>query len=393
MESNSYVECSDEAIKDSLTDESYQTVDVRLMRRFEGEEFPESVRQLFSNYYSAIAQGQGTINFYDEQTLKFMRHPGIFQNLRQFHRPGFFKKDKPMIVAVYPQGSDTIVKLNFVRVDSNGVGTNMATINFGVTEQEGYLHLTNMVLINSRDWVSNESGNITYVYPPSHSFSERTAARMEAFNQRMAALCEIGPVQFRYFITDSDIAVSQLWGFDYAYDMYNMDISGGAVDIYNKIIYSGNGTEYYPHEAVHLYVSEWLGGGWRKAHIWFDEGFATYLGGSRGKSLEWHLEVLKAYLNSEPKPDLSKMFELKMKIGISTNLDYVIGGLICKLAYEKGGMPAIKELLTAGETDEEFYLAVEKVLGVPKEDFGDFIYREITTDCDLDTISRERTAN
>lgn len=366
-----------DALQDSLTEIPFQKVDVELMYRFEGEAFPERAKYLFSSYYSATASRQNTTNFYDERSSEFMRYPATSQNLTKFYEPGFFKKHKPMIVAVYPQGQDTIVKLNFIRVDSLSVGTNMATINFGVTEKGGYLFLTNMVLLNSKDWVNNEFGHITYIYPPTHQFSKEKAAKMEDFSQEMATLFEIEPIQFRYFVTNSNIELYRLWGFDYAYDMFNMDTTGGSAAIYSKIIYSGNGTEYYPHELVHLYVSQWLGAEHSKSHVWFNEGLATYLGGSRGKSLEWQLAVLKTYLNSEPKPDLSNLFKLKMKIGISTNMDYAIGGLICKLAYEKGGIRALKELLTVGKSNDDFYRGIEMVLGVSKEDFPDFIYREM----------------
>ena len=376
-ESNDLSIISEDITQDSLTEVPFQKVDVELMYRFVGEPFPERAKYLFSSYYSATASRQNTSNFYDERSCDFMRYPSTSQNLSKFYSPGFFKKHKPMIVAVYPQGQDTIVKLNFIRVDSLGVGTNMATINFGVTERDGYLFLTNMVLLNSKHWVKNEFGNITYIYPPTHQFSQEKATQMEGFNQEMAALFEINPLQFRYFVTNSNMELYRLWGFDYAYDMFNMDTTGGSAAVYSKIIYSGNGTEYYPHELAHLYVSQWLGEDHSKVHSWFSEGLATYLGGSRGKSLDWQLGVLKTYLNSKPKPDLSNLFELKLKIGISTNLDYVIGGLICKLAYEKGGMPAVKELLTVGKSDDDFYRGVEMVLGVSKEDFSDFIYREV----------------
>ena len=367
---------SDNGTQDSSQEDSLKKVEVKLMYRFEGEEFPERARDLFSNYYSAIIQRQNPSNFYDERSTEFMRFPNISQDLGEFYKPGFFKRVTPMIVAVYPQGSDTIVKLNFIRVDSLGVGTNMATINFGVTENDGYLFLTNMVVINAKEWVRNEFGNITYIYSQPHQFSQEKASRMAAFNQEMSELFEMEPIQFRYFITDSWIELAKLWGFDYAYDMFNMDTSGGTAVVSAKIIFSGNGTEYYPHELVHLYVAQWLGPEYKKAHEWFNEGIATYLGGSRGKSLEWQLGVLNAHLNSEPKPDLSNLFDHKMKIGVSTNLDYAVGGLICKLAHENGGMPALRELLTAGKSEDDFYRAVETVLGVKKEGFDDLIRRE-----------------
>ena len=43
--------------------------------------------------------------------------------------------------------------------------------------------------------------------------------------------------------------------------------------------------ENNPHELVHIYTKELFN---YQYHSWIDEGLATMLGGSRGKSLDWH---------------------------------------------------------------------------------------------------------
>ena len=56
---------------------------------------------------------------------------------------------------------------------------------------------------------------------------------------------------------------------------------------------------------------------------------------------------------------------------------YAIGGLICKVAYERNGMEAIHQLLMSGKTNEDFYQGIEEVLCVERSCLSDFLYEEI----------------
>lgn len=65
----------------------------------------------------------------------------------------------------------------------------------------------------------------------------------------------------------------------------------------------------------------------------------------------------------------------KRNIDDISGYQYVIGGLFVKLAYEKGGAESVKRLMTFGDSDTEFYLALETVLGIKKEGINQF-FRE-----------------
>ena len=130
-----------------------------------------------------------------------------------------------------------------------------------------------------------------------------------------------------------------------------------------KIVVSANNSPYYPHELVHLYSSKY------HTHYWFDEGLATYLGGSVGFSLEYHLKKL-ANIDSLDYSSLPK----NQKIDDDTFVKYTIGGLFCKLAMDEfGGKQALFKLLSYGNTDEEFYLALKDVFSIEKEEIDSFV--------------------
>lgn len=346
------------------------SVDVELMYRFENDSFASELQSRFSDYFSYIANSKEASVFYDAESRAFYKHPEVSQSMALFYDGRFFSVHKPMIIAIYKSGQDTIAKLNFTRIDSAGIATSMATIDFGIKRENDQLYFSNMALINSRNWIERKVGSITYFYPQTHEFSEREAFKMEGFNKELASLFVMQPRKIRYFVCDTYIDAKKLQGFDYEYDMFNINVYGGSSDVGNRIIYSGNGSEYYPHELVHQYIPGWIGT--NQINYWFLEGVCTFLGGSRGKDLDWHIDVLKKYIVDHD-PDLSDVSKLPLMLDDTTVTAYVIGGLMCKLAYEKGGMDAVKDLMLSGNHDESFYEGINFVLGVDKMDFPSYL--------------------
>ena len=349
-------------------------VNIEVLFNFNNDSFVIKLKSRFSDYFTRIARTEDVSSFYDQRSLSHFKRPAYPQSLNSFYDGNYFSIHQPMIIAIYRHGQDTIAKLNFTRVDSLGVATPSATIDFGIKYQKDAIYLSNMLLINSENWLERRIGSITYYYPLSHDFSQIEAAKMEGFNNELAILFSLEPRKIRYYICDSYREIERLKGFDFQHDMFDMGEFGGLSDVTNGIIYSGYGSEYYPHELVHHYLPYWL----ETANInfWFSEGLCTFLGGSQGKDLEWHIEILKEYVYNE-KLDLSDLNTLPSMFGDSTGREYVIGGLICKLAYEKGGMDAVKDLLLSGDHDESFYEGINFVLGVEKKDFPEYLMKEL----------------
>ncbi len=104
----------------------------------------------------------------------------------------------------------------------------------------------------------------------------------------------------------------------------------------------------------------------------FIEGFCTYFGGSRGESFEWHKENLKKHLTQHPELNLNNLLELR-NMDYITDYRYVLGGYFIQLAYENGGANMVKQLLSSGSSDEEFYKALESILGIKKDSLNEYI--------------------
>src|SRR5690554_1826436 len=202
---------------DTLTAESNR-VNIELLYRFKDNEFAKEVQGLFSEYFSLIMNNKAANKLFDTESLNFMSYPEVSQNLSFFYNKGFFKIHKPMIIAIYTQDNDTIVKLNYTRVDSAGIATSLATNNFGVTRSNGRLMLQNMVYLNSRSLEIKQVGNITYYFQKTHNFSMDSAREMQDFNIRCSKLFDVEPIYFRYFVSKSNIELNHLLGFDFKYD-------------------------------------------------------------------------------------------------------------------------------------------------------------------------------
>ncbi len=142
-------------------------------------------------------------------------------------------------------------------------------------------------------WQKEQVGSITYYVHPNHKFDTQQAEKMSAFNEKMAQLFDIPAISFDYFVSNYSREIVRLWGYEYMAKIYIPGQTGGLADISNGLVYAGNNSEYYPHELVHLYTNALYPDGF---HFWLNEGFATYMGGSGGHDLDWHIQKLKEYL-------------------------------------------------------------------------------------------------
>lgn len=225
-------------------------------------------------------------------------------------------------------------------------------------------------------------GNITYYYKDKYEFNMLKANKLKSFNQELSEMFNIEEIRFDYFILDNYREIIELRGYEFQYDL-NISFqgisnkNGARTDRINNVIYVGTDTEFYPHELVHLYNYRFFG---QKCHKWFDEGFATLLGGSQGKSLDWHVGKLKVFLENNKDfvlNDIKKLEKLKIlpvkDSKTKTGFMYVIGGLIIETIYNNEGFEGLRYFMSSGTTEKDFYNAVEEKFNIKKANFGRFI--------------------
>lgn len=199
---------------------------------------------------------------------------------------------KPTILSIDPVNEYFQIKTMFAYALDTGNVEVLCTMNVYAKKENGEFKLYNSLPINSQDWKEKTTRNIQYHYPASHLFNPTLADSMNVFIDTLKAKFKIDTtytVTF-YFADDWDV-IQQAKGFDYYTGMGNIPQIQGRQNGINKMVFSGAGNEWYPHELVHIYLyPEFSKAGF------FHEGIASLLGGHAGKSLEWHYKRMDAYL-------------------------------------------------------------------------------------------------
>jgi hypothetical protein len=264
------------------------------------------------------------------------------------------------------------IKSIFAFCDSTGKPPNILCIaNVFAKKENGEYKLFNALPVNrDKEWNHKKAGYIDYYFPFYHSFDSVKAEKQNAF---MIDVCKDFGVpikQVEYYFADDFNEIERLRGFDYELGTSGKLKPQGKSD--DDKAYCGGMGEYYPHELIHIFINPY----YPDCHNWVLEGLATFLGGSRGEELNWHIKRANDFLLKHPEIDLNNVLKLK-SIDEYTDYRYVIGGLICELIYEKGELKLLKDFLNTGKTDKDYYNAIELFLNVKQKDLNAFLRTEL----------------
>ena len=211
-------------------------------------------------------------------------------------------------------------------------------------------------------WKKLTRESITYYVSPSRSFSNTDAEKQQKDIEKLCAFFNSQPIPIRYFSCTNPIEVFNLKGFDYNTMMYASSTGGLAEE--GNIIYSGNNSEYYTHEIVHIYTHSIC------PYIpkIIDEGLATYLGGSGKFDYKWHKNELKKHIQNN-KPDYTYLVENpfeRLYINDETPIPYLIGALICEKGITDLGSVGFLKILREHPENANTWDLLAK-LGITRE--------------------------
>ncbi|MBI5477090.1 MAG: hypothetical protein HY964_10195 [Ignavibacteriales bacterium] len=260
-----------------------------------------------------------------------------------------------------------ILKLAYTGPDTLKESTIRAIYNIiAVKQSDGSYQFKSMLVENTACWNRTTIGTITYIYKD--NLNRELAEQANQLNIEIAKKFNVTPISIVYYKCKNPIELARIKGYDYWPWMY-IDTTGGRAEGGNTI-FAANNSEWFPHEFVHFYTPE-VGMGLLRQII--DEGCATYLGGTVGKSVEEILKTTNYFYKKYPERDILYDLENNYRINGKMEVLYPVGGLICKLIDEKLGFEGFKQIYY--ETD--FYKAIERVLGVKKENLADFLKNEL----------------
>ncbi|MBO0933793.1 hypothetical protein [Fibrella aquatilis] len=229
----------------------------------------------------------------------------------------------------------------------------------------GQWRLYNALPINrARFWNSQQLGHVTFYYPPYHIFNKQKARQLNGFIDGLCKQFTVPTKPVDYYMADTPDELRQLRGIDYeATGSGLLKPTGRAID--NQVFCSGL-DEFYPHELVHVYLDS----SYPNQHPWVSEGVATYLGGSRGQSLDWHLARVATHLRAHPDIDLTNLLSL-VSLDEFTDYRYALGGLLARAVFAKGGTSLLKQFMQSGRSDKAYYAALEQFLGLKRAELNE----------------------
>lgn len=296
-----------------------------------------------------------------------------FDFLSKYFSPSTYMGFPSRVLSIkyIPEGEYYEIKSMFSYCQEDGTPYVLCILNVLAQKDGGEYKLKNILPINLKRhrWQYRRTKYVDYYFPPYHDFSFQNAQRLNLFIDSISAIFDVPPKKIEYYFADTYDEVMEIMGFDYYMGMGGEIKPTGRVQPNNRILCGGLG-EYYPHEVVHLIIDPH----YSETFYWMREGLATFLGGSRGKDLNEIIRITNTFLEGHPEIDLDTPFKFSYaSINEFVDYKYAIGGLWCKIAYDKGGWDLVKELMRSSLSEESTIDAVCEMTQVSKENLNEFM--------------------
>ncbi len=327
----------------------------------------KKVMQLFENYLGSNPSDLKTSEHWNSSELKNHKK---FDFLESEFEPSLYMGFPVHVLSIKSINGLFEIKAQFSYCKENGTPYILAIVNYYAKKENGEFKLHNALSINKTDWTCTNIGIVDFYYPKYHQFDIEKARKLNKFIHETCKNLDVDPKSFEYYMADDYDEIQSLKGIDYYLGMGGESKPRGKAS--DDKAYCGGLGENYFHEVFHVQIDE----SYPNKHFWVSEGLATFLGGSRGKDLKWHLKKLDDHLTKHPEINLNNILEL-VNLDEFTSYHYVIGGLIAKNIYEKGGWTMIKDFMNSGKTDNDYYGAIEKYLGIKQTELNEYLRKEI----------------
>lgn len=275
----------------------------------------------------------------DFQTFWFP-YQDIFEIERKGDNLNFYQPTLMEIVDT-DEENKKLLKLAFIgHDDATKENTIKGIYNIMATEFGSGIMLSNPLPYFTKDWKKIKKGSLHYIVSPQKEFNEKEADKQLEDISRICEFFGTEPLPITYYSCTGPKELFQIKGFDYNPIMYRE--GGGGLSSQPNFVFSGNSSEFYTHEIMHLYISALFPS---RAQL-INEGLATYVGGSRTYSYTWHRENLKTYLEENSAIDLSMHLEpFERFFAGETSIPYMIGALICERTFRLYGKEKLLVLL------------------------------------------------
>lgn len=280
----------------------------------------------------------------------------------------------PTILAIQKINKNKYVVKIGIMGSPEEIDTLVAIYNFyAIRENNGDFKFENVISQNLKMWNKFKIENIEYYYPANKELNQAEVNKQIEFENSLISKFNFKKINYKYISANTTYDFMKLRGFDYDDTMFFNNQKGGQAFSNSNLIFSGNNSEYYAHELVHLYVHKYFS----EANSTINEGLATYLGDSLEMDYKTHIRILKIYIKTNNINLFEYLFDDEKKytiIGDGSSIRYSAGALLCAIADKKNVLEA---LLDSGKSDEELIKTIEIIFNIKRIDFNSFILKEL----------------
>lgn len=254
-------------------------------------------------------------------------------------------------------------------VDNALIGTNTAFAVFNIfvkKETSGY-KLYNYFHLTKSDLLHSKIGDIDYYYPENFVFNSSRAAETDYFYTRISAIYANNQKNIlTYVVANSFNEANRLIGFDQSIVTSSSPYAGFSIK--NQRVILSTRVDHF-HEIVHaVFFNKFP-----DSPALFNEGIATYYGGTGGLSYSKLIGQFKEFIKENPETNLSDFNDLNLLLENGTNNFYLLAALLVDYAIKCGGSQKVTDLfeysLKSQLISDDPWPAIENVIGIKKDQF------------------------
>lgn len=264
-----------------------------------------------------------------------------------------------------------IVKIAFIgHNDQTNNNVIKAIYNMVATKQGGNIVFSMYMDYFTRDWKEYKENNILYKISPCRKINFNDVTKQIKSENILCKFLNVKPQPITFYSCTSPKELFEVLGFDYHPNMY-VDTSGGWSRDKNIVI-SANKSEYSMHEVTHIYLRKLF----PTINAVFNEGFATYVGGSGKYDFEWQRNKMTKFLKETPDFKFEEHIEdpyERLYFEYETPVPYMIGSLICERTLRLFGKEKLFELFKSNKDIWETL----KIVGLTKSNMSKELTKEI----------------
>ena len=266
--------------------------------------------------------------------------------------------------------SQKVVKIAFIGHNNETNENQLKSIyNLIANIQQDKVLFSRYLDYTTQDWKTEIKESLTYKLSPNKTKNETEIEQQQKDIDKICNFFQCKPITITYYSCINPKELFEIKGFDYNPMMY-VDKTGGLAD-YGNIIFSGNNSEIYTHEIVHIYTNNLF----PNINKFLDEGIATYIAGSGKFDYVWHRDKFDKFLTENKDFDFKEHIDPYERLYFEreTSIPYLTAALILERTKRIYGDKKIIELL---KSEQELWQTLS-IVGLTQENINDELRKEI----------------